>query len=119
VKLVTFEPATAITHFDSHGATIAGIANCAGQVRVSALELEAGGLVGMHEAACPQLFLVVAGSGWTRAGDGERIALASGEAVFWETGELHESGSDAGLTAIVVEAESLELLLAVGTAGRR
>jgi quercetin dioxygenase-like cupin family protein len=110
VKLVSFAPANAITHFDSHGASIGGIAKCAGQVRVSVLELEAGGVVGMHDAACPQVFLVVAGSGWTRAGDGERVALASGEAAFWETGERHASGSDDGLTAIVVEAELLELL---------
>jgi quercetin dioxygenase-like cupin family protein len=110
VKRVPFEATKAITHFDSHGATIGGIARCDGGVRLSLLELEAGGVVGMHEAACSQLFLVVAGSGWARAGDGERIALAQGEAAFWETDELHESGSEDGLTAIVVEAESLELL---------
>ena len=110
MKLVAFDATRAITQFDSHGTTIGGIAKCAGHVRLSALELEAGGVVGMHEAACPQLFLVVSGSGWSRAGDGERVALASGEAALWETGERHESGSDHGLTAIVVEAESLELV---------
>ncbi len=110
MKLVAFEPTTAITHFDSHGATIGGIASCSGEARLSLLKVEAGGVVGMHEAACPQLFLVIDGSGWTRAGEGERLALVKGEAAFWETGELHESGSDVGLTAIVVEADSLELL---------
>jgi quercetin dioxygenase-like cupin family protein len=110
VKLVSFDPAKAITHFDSSGATIGGVASCAGRVKLSKLELETGGVVGMHEATCPQLFLVVAGSGWVRAGDGERVAVARGDAAFWDTGELHESGSEDGLTAIVVEAELLELL---------
>jgi hypothetical protein len=110
VKLVAFDATRAITQFDSHGATIGGIVKCAGQARVSVLKLEAGGVVGMHEAVCPQLLLVVAGSGWTRAGDAERVAIASGQTALWEVGELHETGSHDGHTAIVVEAESLELL---------
>jgi gentisate 1,2-dioxygenase len=110
VKRVAFEATKAITQFGSHGATIGGVASCVGSVRLSILELDPGGVVGMHEAVSPQLFLVVAGSGWTSAADGERVPIAHGEAAFWETGELHESGSHDGLTAIVVEAESLELL---------
>jgi quercetin dioxygenase-like cupin family protein len=110
VKLVAIDATRAITQFDSHGATIGGIAKCAGQVRVSVLELEPGGVVGMHEAACPQLFIVADGSAWVRAGEGERVALGKGEAAYWETGELHESITEHGLTAIVVEADSLELL---------
>jgi quercetin dioxygenase-like cupin family protein len=110
VKLVSFEPTKVITHFDSQGATIAGVARCSGSVRVSVLELEPGGVVGMHEAACPQLLLVIDGLGWVRTGDGDRRPLRQGDAALWKTGELHESGSEAGLRAIVVEADSLELL---------
>jgi quercetin dioxygenase-like cupin family protein len=109
VKLVAFDPAHAITHFDSSGARIAGVARCAGEARVSLLELEAGGIVGEHPAVAPQLFLVVAGSGWVRVGD-DRRAIEPGQAAVWEAGERHESGSDSGLTAVVVEADSLELL---------
>ena len=109
MKLVQFEAASAITQFDSRGATIAGIARCSGHVQVAFLELEPGGVVGMHEATCPQLFLVVEGEGRVRSGDDEPITLAHGQGALWAAGELHETVSDAGLTAIVVEAETLEL----------
>ena len=109
MKLVQFEAASAITQFDSRGATIAGIARCSGHVQVAFLELEPGGVVGMHEAACPQLLLIVGGEARVRSGDDEPIALAQGHGVFWAAGELHETVSEVGLTAIVVEAETLEL----------
>ena len=109
MKLVQFEAASAITQFDSRGATIAGIARCSGHVQVAFLQLEPGGFVGMHQAACPQLFLVVEGEGRVRSGEDEPIAIAHGQGAFWDAGELHETVSDAGLTAIVVEGETLEL----------
>ena len=109
MKLVGFEATHAITHFDSHGATIAGIARCAGEVRVAVLALEPGGVVGMHETSSPQLLLVVDGEGNVR-GDGEQpVTIVRGQAAFWEGGELHETATRDGLTAIVVEADELEL----------
>ena len=109
MKLVAFDPAHAITHFDSRGATICGVARCNGETRVSLLDLAAGGIVGEHPAASAQLFLVVAGAGWVRGGE-DRRAIEPGQAAVWEAGGRHESGSDSGLTAVVVEADSLELL---------
>ena len=67
-------------------------------------------VVGAHPAACPQLFLVVAGSGWARSGDEPRSPVAAGEAALWEDEEVHESGSDRGLTAVIVEADAIEPL---------
>jgi quercetin dioxygenase-like cupin family protein len=110
VKIFAFEPTREITRFDSTGATIGGIARAGGPVRVSLLQLAAGGVVGAHPAACPQLFLVVAGSGWARSGDESRSPLAAGEAALWEVGEVHASGSDSGLTAVIVEADAIEPL---------
>ena len=110
MRIFAFEPTREITRFDSNGATIGGVARAGGRVRVSLLQLAAGGLVGAHPAACPQLFLVVAGSGWARSGDEPRTPLAAGEAALWEVDEEHESGSDGGLTAVVVEAEEIEPL---------
>jgi hypothetical protein len=34
--------------------------------------------------------------------------LATGDAVFWHKGEEHEMRSDAGLTALIIEGESLD-----------
>jgi hypothetical protein len=40
--------------------------------------------------------------------DGEREPISAGEAVRWEQGEEHESGSDEGMTVLVLEGETLE-----------
>jgi quercetin dioxygenase-like cupin family protein len=110
VKLVSVDPTHAITHFDSRGATIAGVARCTGEARVSLLRLDVGGVVGEHPAASSQLFLVVAGSGWVRVAGEDRRMIEAGQAAVWAPGEVHESGTDGGLTAVVVEADSLDLI---------
>ena len=73
------------------------------------IEIAPGGVVGRHPAAVPQLFVAVRGSGWVRGASGEREPIEAGEGVAWEPGEAHESGSDGGMTAIVVEAEPLDV----------
>jgi quercetin dioxygenase-like cupin family protein len=73
------------------------------------IEVGSGGVVGRHPAAGAQLFAVARGSGWVSGGDGEREPIGAGDAVLWEPGEEHESGSDEGMTVLVVEAESLDL----------
>ena len=77
MKLVSIDPAHAITEFDSRDATIGGVARCAGEARVSLLRLAAGGAVGEHPAGSAQLFLVVAGSGWVRVAAEDRRAIDS------------------------------------------
>jgi quercetin dioxygenase-like cupin family protein len=93
-------------------------------VQISCMHIPAGGVVGYHQASVPQLFLVVAGEGWVRGEAPERTKVTTDYAAFWETGEWHESGSDAGMTAIVIEGEELHpklfvhLLIAEGTEGK-
>jgi quercetin dioxygenase-like cupin family protein len=72
------------------------------------IEIAPGGVVGRHPTASAQLFVVVRGSGWVSGADGLRIQISAGEAVLWEPGEEHESGSDEGMTALVVEAEQID-----------
>ena len=79
------------------------------EAHVAVIEIAPGGVVGRHPAAVPQLFVAVRGSGWVSGGDGEREPIEAGEAVAWERGEEHESGSDGGMTTIVVETESLDV----------
>ena len=110
MKIVRFEATRPITSFDSRGATIGGIAQCRGEVRLSLLALEAGGVVGLHEAASPQLLLVVEGAARVRGDEGEAAEIGAGEGAFWQAGELHETTTERGLGAVVVESESLELL---------
>jgi quercetin dioxygenase-like cupin family protein len=97
----------AIDRFGSVEAFVRGVSRRV--LQVVFIEIRAGGLVGRHPAGCEQLFVVVAGSGWVSGGDGAREPIAAGEGVIWSQGDEHESGSDDGMTAIVVEAEQLDV----------
>jgi quercetin dioxygenase-like cupin family protein len=61
-------------------------------------------VIGSHQTGGPQVLLVIEGEGWVRSESPEPIPVAEGDAVFWDSGEWHESGSEAGMTAIVIEA---------------
>jgi quercetin dioxygenase-like cupin family protein len=87
----------------------ARVRRLAAEAHVVVMEIAPGGVVGRHPAAGTQLFAVVSGTGWVSGGDGDRVPIRAGEAVVWEPGEEHESGSDEGMTALVVEAESLDV----------
>lgn len=89
------------------GSSAAAVKRLAGEAHVVVIEIESGGVVGRHPAVAAQLFAVVKGSGWVSGADGEREPISAGEAVLWEPGEAHESGSDEGMRVLVVEAESL------------
>ncbi|RLQ89828.1 cupin [Planomicrobium sp. Y74] len=70
--------------------------------------LEEGGIVGYHQAVVPQLLLIVTGEGSVRGENDEYFTVVPGDAVFWVKGEWHETKSENGLTAIVIESEELE-----------
>jgi quercetin dioxygenase-like cupin family protein len=86
----------------------ATVRRLAPEAHVVVIEIGPGGLVGRHPAVVAQLFVVVRGTGWVSGADGLRIQISAGEAVLWEPGEEHESGSDEGMTALVVEAEQID-----------
>jgi quercetin dioxygenase-like cupin family protein len=95
-----------VERFESVAARVRRLAP---EAHVVVIEIAAGGRVGRHPAATRQLFVVVRGRGWVSGADGERRAITAGEAVLWDPGEEHESGSDDGMTALVVEAESIDV----------
>ena len=114
MRLVDFSPesAWAIGNFGSEGLTQAPLTAplSAGTLSQAAcFRLDAGGRIGRHPATFPQLLAVVAGSGWVSGADGEPRAITAGEAAFWEAGEDHETWTDDGLTAIVIESEESPL----------
>ncbi|MNT15941.1 hypothetical protein D3C72_1510210 [compost metagenome] len=43
--------------------------------------------------------------------EGVRYPIESGRAAYWEADELHESGSEHGMTVLVIEGEDLEPLM--------
>jgi quercetin dioxygenase-like cupin family protein len=63
------------------------------------------------------LFIVVEGEGAVLAEGAAPREVSAGTTVWWEQGELHETRSETGLSAIVMEAESLDpaIRAALGT----
>lgn len=76
-------------------------------IHVGCIRLGPGGLVRYHRASTYQLFAVVEGEGWVRGEGPERVPIRTGQATFWEPGESHESGTDTGMVALVVETDTL------------
>ncbi|GAC1632862.1 MAG: hypothetical protein NVS4B2_18020 [Chloroflexota bacterium] len=114
MKILSFGPGVShhVTHIGSDFTMSRLIHNH--DLHVACMRLEPGGSVGYHPTATYQLFAVVEGAGWVRAGDADRVSLTVGEAAFWDPGEGHEAGTETGMTAIVVEGD----VLGDETAGR-
>ncbi len=76
-----------------------------GPVKAACFHVPPGGIVWFHEATTPQLFCVVAGSGWVTGADRARVPVEAFDAAFWEAGEWHESGTEVGMAAVVLEGD--------------
>ncbi len=76
-------------------------------VQAAVFRLGAGGRVARHPAVVPQILAVLEGEGTVAGADGHFVAVTAGEAVFWAAGEEHETRSERGMTALVLEAEGL------------
>jgi quercetin dioxygenase-like cupin family protein len=98
-----------VTEFGSTGARVSPLARAAG-AHVVRIELDPGGCLAMHPAGSRQLFLVIDGEGTVATEHAPPEPVTAGSAVWWDAGELHETRSESGLVALVVEAEGLELL---------
>lgn len=110
MKLFRFDPGVgkSIDAYGSVGFVIARIAHLFDEAVVNCAYLEANGVIGYHQATVPQLFLVVNGEGWVRGETLERGPVEAGQAAYWEKGEWHESGTETGMTAIIVEGVKID-----------
>lgn len=75
---------------------------------IGCMHLEKNGVIGFHQAVVPQLLLIVNGEGFVRGESDEFVKVQSGEAVLWEKDEWHETKTDTGLTAIVIQSEEID-----------
>jgi quercetin dioxygenase-like cupin family protein len=112
MKILTFDaaPGKPITRFGSANVMQTWVAELSAGARMSRMDLEAGGQIGYHQAVTAQLFMILAGAGWVRGASYERVPVAAGQAVLWQQGEWHAAGTEQGMTALVVEGESIALL---------
>jgi hypothetical protein len=67
-------------------------------------------------AVCSQLFIVVEGEGVVLTDHAEPTGVSVGTIVWWKQDELHETQSEMGLVAIVIEADSLAPALGAAAA---
>lgn len=102
------EVGRSIDHYKSSGFTICGVVHVFDEAVVNCAYLSSGGVIGYHQAVGPQLFLVVQGEGWVRGESIERISVQAGQAAYWEKGEWHESGTETGMTAIIIEGREFD-----------
>jgi quercetin dioxygenase-like cupin family protein len=87
--------------------TMSRILNTENAAHIGCMYLEENGVIGYHQAVSPQLLLIMNGEGYVRGEKDEYFKVQSGDAVFWEKDEWHETKTDKGLTAIVIESEEL------------
>lgn len=98
-----------IDTYNSSGFVITRILHLFDEAVINCAYLEPNGVIGFHKAANPQLFLVIEGQGWVRDGSSERVSVKAGVAAYWEEGEWHESGTETGMTAIIIESIGFDL----------
>jgi quercetin dioxygenase-like cupin family protein len=80
--------------------------------------LEQNGTIGYHQATMPQLLLIMSGEGFVRGEAEEYYKVQPGDAVFWIKGEWHETKTDSGITAVVIESEELNPSLYMSLASK-
>lgn len=109
VKVYSFdkENGKRITAFDSNF-FLTRIAKTESATHTGVVFLEPGEIIGFHEAVVPQILLVIEGEGWVRSDTQEKQRIKKGEAVSWAKGEGHETTTEKGLTAVIIEAEELQ-----------
>jgi len=108
VKFYRFdqEVGKGIAHFNSNF-IMSRIIKTEKPTQIGCMHLGPNGIVGFHQAVVSQLMLIVGGEGWVRGDAAEKYFVKSGDAVYWEKGEGHETATNTGLTAIVIESEEL------------
>ena len=77
-------------------------------IQAAIFRVAPGGRLLRHPATFPQILAVLEGSGEVSGADGVVEAIVAGDAVFWHEGEEHEMKSAVGLTALIIEGESLD-----------
>jgi quercetin dioxygenase-like cupin family protein len=97
-----------VTEWASSGVRVEPLAigRASDRTAVTLARFAAGANLGPHLAGYWQVFAVVDGAGWVSGNDQQRRDVAAGQAAVWEPGEVHESGSDAGMTAVLVQMTS-------------
>jgi quercetin dioxygenase-like cupin family protein len=77
-------------------------------VQAAIFHVAPGGGLLRHPATYPQILAVLDGSGTVSGADGIEEPIVAGQAVYWQQDEEHETRSAHGLTALIIEGQSLD-----------
>ena len=94
--------------FGSVKAIITEVLNLDGKAAVNAVYIRPNESLSHRQAATQQLFLLVEGQGWIESESDKKHAIQAGQAVFWENNEGHETGTETGMTAVIIEGTKIE-----------
>ncbi len=97
-----------IETFGSANFILSHIVKISSEAYVNCVHLGPQGKIGRHQASARQLFLVVQGAGLVGGEGMDCLPVRFGDAVLWEKNEWHESSTDSGLIAIIIEGETLD-----------
>jgi quercetin dioxygenase-like cupin family protein len=99
-------PSTTLQAFGSTGVTLTPHARVEEPIEGFAVDVvgfAARSRIGRHPTGSWQLLAVISGEGWAAGPDGHAVMLTAGDAVLWEPGEEHASGSSGGMVAVIVQ----------------
>ncbi|WP_423410198.1 cupin [Heyndrickxia sp. MSNUG] len=74
---------------------------------IGVMHLYKNGLIGYHQATKLQLLLILSGEGYVCSESKEFYKVKQGVAVFWNKDEWHETKTEHGMTALVIESDEL------------
>ena len=97
-------PHRPIDAHESRGFSI-GAFGLGADTHLVAVMLAPGGVIGRHPAVGRQLLVVLHGEGEVAGAEGEVHRIVPGQAAVWEPGELHETRSPTGMSAMIVEGD--------------
>lgn len=110
MKLFRFDPDVGrkIDDYESTGFIISRVVHLVEEATIHCAYIDANGCIGYHEASDSQLFLVVQGEGWVRSQSPDKTPIKAGQAAFWHKGEWHESGTETGMIAMIIEGANVD-----------
>ena len=92
---------------DAHGSTgfSVGAFGLTADAHLVVVRLRPGGVIGRHPAQGRQVLAVLVGDATVSGSYGDPVTIGPGQAAIWEPYEEHETRSETGLTALVVEGD--------------
>lgn len=95
-------------HLGGVKAVISKVLQLDNNAKVNAVYLHPNERISHQQAPAQQLLLVVDGEGWMKSITNELSNIRAGQAIFWDANEMQESGTEKGITAVIIEGEKID-----------